>query len=97
MDHSRRHRSEHLFDYCDSRQSVFLKTPRCASGALVDHRAAFHLIGHWRVAISCICVVQVGFLGVVPAFLRSCRMAVGCGDGVGGIGVAADADDAREE
>lgn len=25
MDHSRRHRSEHLFDYCDSRQSVFQK------------------------------------------------------------------------
>lgn len=38
------------------------KTPRCASGALVDHRAAFHLIGHWRVAISGICDVQVGFL-----------------------------------
>lgn len=63
-------------------QSVFQKTPRCASGALVDHRAAFHLIGHWRVAISGICDVQVGFLGEVPAFLRTCRMAVGCGDGL---------------
>ena len=60
---------------------VFQKTPRCASGALVDHRAAFHLIGHWRVAISGICDVQVGFLGEVPAFLRTCRMAIGCGDG----------------
>ena len=46
-----------------------------------DVRAAFHLIGHWRVAISGICDVQVGFLGEVPAFLRTCRMAVGCGDG----------------
>ena len=63
------------------RGNLFSKKHRCASGALVDHRAAFHLIGHWRVAISGICDVQVGFLGEVPAFLRTCRMAVGCGDG----------------